>query len=245
VIEIEYHDRTALVRLNHGKVNALDLELLRAISGTFQDLEADAVVLTGTGRAFSAGVDLKRIADGGTAYVAEFLPALSEALLAVFGHPKPVVAAVNGHAIAGGCVLAAACDVRLMSTGTIGLTELRVGLPFPVAALEIVTNAIGPAAHALALTGQPVDVDTALSIGLVHEQVPAESLVEAALRQAAALGALKSEVYAFTKQQLNRSARERINAWAPTNDAEVLRLWSSSEAQADIAAYLASVAKRA
>ncbi|MGI8723130.1 MAG: enoyl-CoA hydratase-related protein, partial [Geodermatophilaceae bacterium] len=60
-----------------------------------------------------------------------------------FTHPRPVVAAVNGHAIAGGCVLAAAADVRLMSDGSIGLTELNVGVAFPTAALEIARHAAG------------------------------------------------------------------------------------------------------
>ena len=74
---------------------------------------------------FSAGVDLRALADGGAEYAGRFVAALSEAFLAVFDHPAPVVAAINGHAIAGGCVLAMCADVRLMSGGTIGLTELR------------------------------------------------------------------------------------------------------------------------
>jgi enoyl-CoA hydratase len=245
VIDIEYRDRVALVTLNHGKVNALDLELLRAVSDTFRAglSEAGAVVLTGAGRAFSAGVDLRRIVDGGAAYTREFLPALVDAFLAVFDCPKPVVAAINGHAIAGGCVFAAACDLRLMSGGTIGLTELRVGVPFPVSALEIVGNATG-AAQVMALTGRTVDVDHALSIGLVHERVEPDRLLDEAVAQAGSLAAITPEVYAFTKRQLHKTARDRIDARAPIEDADVLRRWSSAEAHAEIGAYLASLAKR-
>jgi enoyl-CoA hydratase/carnithine racemase len=113
VIEVDVVDGVGVVRLVHGKVNALDLELCRAIEQAMRDLDdvdgvVRAVVVTGTGRVFSAGVDLKRVVDGGAAYVAEFLPALSGAFRSVFDLGKPVVAAVNGHAIAGGCVLAAA-----------------------------------------------------------------------------------------------------------------------------------------
>ncbi len=136
MIEVEEHGTVHLVRLRHGKVNAMDLELLRAVRDTFAELAgAGAVVLTGDGRAFSAGVDLRRLLHEGAGYTAEFLPALSAAVRAVFEHPRPVVAAVNGHAIAGGCVLVAACDRRLMSAGTIGVSELAVGVPFPTAAL--------------------------------------------------------------------------------------------------------------
>jgi enoyl-CoA hydratase len=72
--------------------------------------------------------------------VHEFLPALSAAFMAIFDHPGPVLAAINGHAIAGGCVIAAACDVRLMSAGKIGLAELSVGVPFPPSAMEILRH---------------------------------------------------------------------------------------------------------
>ena len=97
--------------LTHGKANALDIEFCEAIAAHFAELrerDAKAVVLTGQGRMFSAGVDLIRLSDGGADYVRHFLPALHRLYDAVFFHPKPVVAAVNGHAIAGGCVLAAA-----------------------------------------------------------------------------------------------------------------------------------------
>ena len=86
-----------------------------------------------------------------------FVTALSEAFLAVFDHPAPVVAAINGHAIAGGCVFAMCADVRLMSAGTIGLTELAVGVPFPVAALEICRFAMGPSVTRAALQANTID----------------------------------------------------------------------------------------
>jgi enoyl-CoA hydratase/carnithine racemase len=244
MIDVEYHDRIAVVSLRHGKVNALDLELLQAISGTFRGLDADAVVLTGVGRAFSAGIDLKKILECGAKYTQAFLPVLSETLLTVFDHPRPVVAAINGHAFAEGCVLAAACDIRLMSAGTIGLPELRVGVPFPVAALEIIVSAIGPAAHTLALTGLVVDVDTAISVGLAHQKTNPESLIKEAIGYAADLAAINSEVYAFTKQQLHRPVRKRIEVRSPIDDAEILRRWSQMGADGQIATYLASLANR-
>src|SRR4051794_9644048 len=82
---------------------------------------ARPIVLAGAGRGFSAGVDLRRIVDEGESYTRRFPDALSAAFLAVFDHRAPVVAAVNGAAIAGGCVIAAACDRRLISHGPIGL----------------------------------------------------------------------------------------------------------------------------
>src|ERR1700733_13132918 len=129
MLETEDRSGVTVLRLKRGQVNALDTELLRAITAAMQDLDPTAaVVITGHGSAFSAGVDLKRIVDGGQANGTEFLPALTQTFLAVFDHQGPVVAAVNGHAIAGGCVLAAACDVRLMSGCRIGVAALSGGV---------------------------------------------------------------------------------------------------------------------
>jgi len=158
MIEYADHDGIAVLTLDHGPVNALDLELLTAIPGALAAVaDARAVVLTGSGPSFSAGVDLKRIVEGGPRYVERFLPALSAALLAVFDHAKPVVAAVNGHALAGGCVLAAACEMRLMSGGTIGLAELAAGVPFPTVPLEVMRHAVGPGAGGDGARPRPAD----------------------------------------------------------------------------------------
>src|SRR6185295_7370649 len=105
---------------------------------------AKAVVITGQGKIFSAGVDLKRLSEGGAPYIRKFLPALHKLYDAVFFHPKPVIAAVNGHAIAGGAVLVACADRRVMARegGRIGVTELQVGVPFPALAFEVVKFAV-------------------------------------------------------------------------------------------------------
>ena len=136
MIAVEDHGDIAVVTLAHGKANTLDIEFCEAIAARFDDLRtapAKAVVLTGQGRMFSAGVDLLRLSEGGAAYVRRFLPALHRLYSAVFFFPKPVVAAVNGHAIAGGCVLECCADRRIAARdgGRIGVTELLVGVPFP------------------------------------------------------------------------------------------------------------------
>ena len=135
------------MRLAHGKVSAIDLELLECVVDRLDQIEessARAIVLAGTGSSFSAGVDLFRVLDGGPDYLNRFLPALSRALVRLFTFPRPVVAAINGHAIAGGCILASACDYRLMALGKgkIGVPELVVGVPFPMIALEILRDLV-------------------------------------------------------------------------------------------------------
>jgi enoyl-CoA hydratase len=236
VINVETVDGVSLVRFDHPPVNAIDLDLLDDVVVTMRGIDGP-LVITGAGRCFSAGVDLRAIIDGGADYTDRFMTALSAAFLAVFDHPAPVVAAVNGHAIAGGCVFAMAADVRLMADGTIGLTELAVGAMFPTSALEICRQAMGPSVTQAVLGAGTVDVSTAAALGWVDEVVtPAELLVRA-IALARELSAFAPAAYAITKEQLHRPARIAIDAGREAD--EIVRAsWMSEETHARIAAYL-------
>jgi enoyl-CoA hydratase len=244
VIAVDHHDGVAVVRLEHGKVNVLDLDLLRALSTTLAGLhEADAIVLTGAGRAFSAGVDLKRLLDGGPDEMEEFLNALDEGLLALFDYPRPAVAAVNGHAIAGGCILVQACDYRIMSGGTIGVAELKVGVPFPTAPFEILRNAVGQRTAALVLTGRTVGPEEALALGLVDETEAPEHLLDRALDRARMLARIPASTFAHTREQLRGEARRRIEEGRDA-DRATRALWNSDEIRDAVRGYLAELAAR-
>jgi enoyl-CoA hydratase len=254
VIERSDDGEVAILRLAHGPVGAMDLELCEEIIERFGALAADparAVVLTGSGRAFCAGVDLHRYLDGGPEYVQRFLPALSRAFLAAFELSKPMVAAVNGHAIAGGCVLAATADVTLMAAGTgtgaprIGIPETRVGVPFPRAALEIVRYAVGdvPARRLVlsALTYVPPD---AQAVGLVDDVVAPEDLLARAVQTARALATeIPPDTFAATKAQLRRESLERVARYADEDDTAAL-LWTRRCTDGWTSRYLTSVTGR-
>ncbi len=234
--EAQVTDGVTVVRFDHPPVNAFDLDLLEVIIASMRNVEGP-VVLTGAGRCFSAGVDLRAIVDGGAEYAERFVIALSEAFLAVFDHPAPVIAAVNGHAIAGGCVFAMCADVRLMSAGTIGLTELAVGVPFPVAALEICRFAMGTSVVGAALQAKTIDADTALARGWVDAVVSGEELIPQAIATARELGQYTPAVYAATKRQLHQPVRAAIDAGEQV-DAKVRASWITEEARGRIAAFL-------
>lgn len=244
-IEREAHgDVVVVLRMAHGPVNALDLELLNDLIDKIKELSdaAPPIVLTGAGRAFSAGVDLKRITSEPVEYVAEFLTALSAAFHAVFDYPGPAVAAINGHAIAGGFVLAAACDYRVAADGgaRIGLSELRVGVPFPTAAIEIVRHAVGTAAATrYALGAELVGVREAP--GFVDEVVGAEVLEHTAAMRARERAERGAEAYLLAKRQLQRPVWDNIERHAATEDALVTQLWSRSDSLARIQKFMESI----
>lgn len=244
MIEVTDHNGVAILSLSHGPVNALDLEILTELPNVLaQVADARAVVLTGAGRCFSAGVDLKRIIDGGAGYAQEFIPALSTAALAWFTHPKPTVAAVNGHALAGGCVLAAAADVTLMSGGTIGLSELAAGVPFPTVPLEIMRHA-SAAVSSLVLTAKTISPADAVAIGLVDRAVIPEDLMTVALDQAEKLATVPAEVYALSKKQLQQPAVQRIESLRALDDPAVIEIWSAESTRDFLVEFMASLGRK-
>jgi enoyl-CoA hydratase len=235
-------DGIVVLRLTHGKVNALDIDLLEAIIVAFGELaDAPAVVLTGEGSSFSAGVDLRRILNNDAADTEYFLDALSRALLTVFTHPRPVVAAVNGHAIAGGCVLAAAADVRLMSGGSMGLTEVKVGVAFPTAALEIVRHAAGRQAQALILSGRLIEPAEAVGAGLVDRIADPGDLLDAGLAEARNLARIPAATYEITKRQLHAPAMAAIAREYEIYDGRVARTWTSERGRSAMSAFLTNL----
>lgn len=243
MLNIEEHGDVTVLRLEHGRVNAMDAELLDALTAAVTSTDR-ALLIMGTGTAFSAGVDLRQILDGGPTYTADFLTALSRMFRAVFDHPRPTVAAVNGHAIAGGCVLALACDLRLMSGGRIGLAELAVGVPFPVAALEIVRHALGPRAGRVLLGADALGAEQALALGLVDELTQPGDLLPRGLGLVTELAARSPEAYRSAKERLHRPAVEAIEATSADEHAAVLAGWISADTRGRIEAALERLATR-
>jgi enoyl-CoA hydratase len=222
----------ATVELARGKVNALDVELLDEMRTTLERLERDvevrAVVLTGAGRAFSAGVDLRRVVEADRGYVERLVTGLRETFEAIFRFPKPTVAAVNGAAVAGGCILACACDRRLMADGArIGASELLVGVAFPVAALEIVRHACGSRTEDIVYSGRLLDAQEALTIGMVHEVCPGPGVLERAVAVATELADRAPVAFALAKAQLRRPVLERMHRDAAIVDGDVTNEWAA------------------
>lgn len=250
MIDSKISDGIAVITMNHGKVNALDIELCDALAKCFVDLrsaDAKAVVLTGQGKTFSAGVNLVRLADGGEAYIREFLPALHRLFDAVFFHPKPVIAAVNGHAIAGGAVLACCADRRIMAleSGRIGVTEILVGVPFPALAFEIMRHATPPYFFTeTILSGATFPADQAAHRGWINHTVEPAQLMERSLAAAQELAALSPAAFAQTKMQIRQPVTERLAGSGEATDKAVTDIWAAPATLNYIRDYVARTLKK-
>lgn len=231
------------LKLSHGKVSAMDIELGEALIAEIKaaaDPSVRAVIVTGTGSSFSAGVDLYRLIDEGAAYARRFVPVLDEFLLATLTFPKPVVAAINGHAIAGGCILAAACDHRIMmeGTGRIGIPELAVGVPFPALPLQIMAARLGDSAlRDLVFTGRTVMIDEAKALGLIDEKCPAGVLLDRATEVAERLVSIPAGAFALTKEAFYAPILERTTQLASLNE-RVVDEWLQQHTYDTIRRYL-------
>jgi enoyl-CoA hydratase len=250
VIEIQERGEIAVLRMQHGKANAFDVEFCEALVNRLAELTQPsirALVITGQGQIFSAGVDLLRILEGDSEYLRSFLPALKKAFETLFCFAKPVVAAINGHAIAGGCVLACAADHRLMASqsGRIGIPELLVGVPFPTLALEIVRLAAAPTHfRAMVYRGATFSPEEAQEKGLVNATTEPERLLDEAIAAARALAAVPAEVFAITKRQICQPAMKRVREDATRFDDAIEELWAGPATLAAIRDYVAATFKK-
>jgi enoyl-CoA hydratase len=250
MIDVATEGGIAVVTMTHGKANALDLEFCEALVARFGELrtaDVKAIVLTAPGKIFSAGVDLKRLTGGGVDYVRAFLPSLHRLYDTVFFHPKPVVMAINGHAMAGGAVLAACGDRRIMArdSGRIGVTEMLVGVPFPALAFEVVRFAAPPRYLAeFTLTGATYPTGDALDKGWVDEVVAPEALMSRAMETARLYASLPPQAFAQTKSQIRQAVSERMALSGAATDAAVTAIWTKTETLDRVAAYVAKTLKK-
>ena len=227
-----------ILTLSQPPANAIDETLLAdleaALAAARTDAAVRAVVLTGEGAFFSGGFNFA--ASRRDAAAEQRLYALYRgAHLALLTLPKPTLAMVNGHAVAGGFVLALACDYRLGRDGDyrVGLNEVAVGAAFPTIAFEIVRLRLAHArASELILGAALYPASHATRLGLVDELFPTDVFEQTVLRRAARLAALPREAYAHAKAALVADAVARIGAETPEQAAEAIAVWSAPESRA-------------
>jgi enoyl-CoA hydratase len=210
------------------KANAQNEQFFASLHSAFDRLESEfaacAVVLTAEGPVFSAGIDFEAaftmLASDDLAALSVWIQQYQATNLRLWRYPRPTIAAINGHAIAGGVITALDCDFRISArTARFSLNEVPIGIAMPAIYIEILRHALGtPAASITTLFGRTYDADEAFRLGLVHQVTSAEDLLPAALEIARSVPPEAFDAYAFSKSVLQAPAEERIGSSAAQRD---------------------------
>jgi enoyl-CoA hydratase/carnithine racemase len=238
VREEERGDGVRWLVLDRPPANAIDESLLTGLAAALvrarEDDAVRAVVLTGAGRFFSGGFDLGAPPRDDAA-VASMNALYHDAHRALLALPKPTLARIAGHAIAGGLVLALACDYRLGCEGDwqVGTNEVAIGASFPKVAMEIVKLRLAHARAAELVLGAGIYPSSqAVRLGVVHEMLPATGFDGAIQHRAARLASFPREAYAHAKAALCAEALARIDAHTPEQALADAAIWTTAESRA-------------
>ncbi len=249
-MQLEQLEDIALIRIDTGKGNAINSAWLAKMNSLLDDLaqsKARAVVITGHGAFFSGGLDLPSLLPLDRPGMQAFIQSFNDTMLRLFEVRLPMIAAINGYAVAGGCVLALQADYRIMSDGPfkIGLNEVPLGLGLPALVVETLRCQV-PASSLLpiALDGRLLSPHEALELELVHEVSPAESLVDRAVAWARERGKLPQVAFQQVKQSLRKPAIDAVNAANARDAGRWTESWFSESGQQRIREAVEQLARK-
>lgn len=231
---LERQRDVSILTLARGKVNALDEAMVDRLREQVGSLEHDpktrAVVLAGQGSFFSFGFDVPALYGYSPGDFTRFLCKFTDLYGSLFVFPKPVVTAVNGHAVAGGCMLATTADYRIMATGKarISLNEITFGAALFAGSVEMLTRLVGERrAEIVALAGAMYSAEDAQAIGLIDEVVQPVAVVPRAIEIAAEMAGRDAVAYAAIKNLLRGPVAERIRLAEAGSIQRFVEIWYS------------------
>jgi len=233
-IKVSIKDRLAIITLNRGKSNALNREMIKELNDILTHIDEDdaigGVLITGRENFFSAGLDLIELYDYNEEEVLSFWKLFLTFTANLTAFKKPLVSAINGHSPAGGCVIALACDARVMAEGKfiIGLNEVPVGIIVPKSIFDLYAFWIGQAnASRSLLEGKLFSPEEALQVGLVDEVVKPESIVTAAERKVRKYMAFEANTWQQSKKNIRQELTKSLAADQSAALEVMLKQWWS------------------
>lgn len=231
----------ATVSLRRGKVNALNDRVVAELRSCFRDLSIDpavkTVILTGTGKFFSFGFDIPQFLSYSKEEFTRYLQSFTDLYTYLFLFPKPVVAALNGHTIAGGCMLATACDYRLMVTGKarISLNEVSFGSSVFAGSTAMLKACVGDRnAERVLLSGAMFSAEEALGLGLIHQTVQEDGLDEASREIARGFAKRDARAFQSIKLLLRKNIAVEMRRKEKDSITEFVEIWYSEATQSQV-----------
>jgi Delta3-Delta2-enoyl-CoA isomerase len=233
-VRVSVDQGIAEVTFQRGRVNALEERLVEELSACLRQLAEDpavrGTVLTGSGNFFSFGFDVPQFFDYPAEKFTRFLHQFTALYRELFSHPKPIVAAVNGHAVAGGCMLASACDARLMVSGKakIGLNEIGFGSSLFAGSVAMLTYWVGARrAQEMIYSGKLYSSDEAEAFGLVDRVTSEDALLEAARNAVQSLGMKEPAAFRSLKGLLHKPVMDQMIERESESIHEFVGIWYS------------------
>lgn len=239
MVSVEHQEGVAVLSLDQGVTNPLNLVFVKRITECFAEVEDDAavqaVVFTGSNdKFFSIGFDIPDLFMLPREDFAVFLRTFDRLSLRVFTFPKPVIAGLRGHAIAGGCILALMCDYRYMAEGRklMGLNEIKLGVPIPYTVDCVLRGLVGPRiARDMVDSGEFYESAHLAQIGLVDKVLPQGEVLPEALAKARELGAMPGKAFAAIKRARTEGVESEILARLAENQEAFIDCWFSEAAR--------------
>ena len=233
-IKVAKDSGIATVTLSRGKVNAINEAVVDELGAVFNGLAADAdtkaVILTGNGKFFSFGFDIPELLNHSRNDFARFLKKFCAMYTQIFLFPRPVIGAINGHATAGGCILALACDCRMMVAGKarIALNELNIGVSIFAGCVGMLKSAVGERnAERVLLTGAMYTAEEGQRIGLGDSVASEETLMAEAEKTAEGFSQKNPDAFKTLKNLLRRPAAERFIGGEDDSIRDFIEIWYS------------------
>ncbi len=239
-----------IARLGREHGNAINERLVEDLTRVCAEAAADdrvrGMMLAAAGKLFCPGLDLQELIELDRGDLERFVRKFAQCIAELYALAKPVLAAIHGHAVAGGCVITLTADWRVLARGAlVGLNEVRVGVPLPFGVSMIVRESV-PRLHLeqVALLGKNYTDDEALAAGLVHELGPAEGFEAHCLARLEEFASRDAKALGITKRYLRSSTVERIRKHDPSFVSEFLDSWFRPETQARIRGIVQDLKKR-
>jgi len=245
LVSIERHGEIVILRIDRPPANAIDVDLCGSMERQFQaamDGEPGALVLTGgSGPFFCGGLDLKVVPYYTTEQQRKMILAINRMVARLYACPVPLVAAINGHAIAGGFILALMADYRVGPTGPalFGLTEARAGIAFPAGTMIVLQAELAPhQVRQITLQARNFGPEEAVERGVLDELGSPESVLERALEVANDMGTMPANGYRRIKHQVRAATIAQLEQLEASGDDPLLAGWLSPESTTAAASVL-------
>lgn len=239
LIKVEHRNKVAVLKLNRGVTNALNLRLVNQLAEILREVRDNSdlhslVLGSSNDKFFSIGFDIPELFELSRKKFRVYYKAFNRVCMDLYTLPKPTIAALTGHAIAGGCILALCCDYRFIAEGRrlLGLNEVKLGVPVPYPGDCVLRHLVGTRnAREIMRCGEFYHPEESLQLGMVDQILSSEQVLPRSIEKAELLGALPQKAFAMIKRSRVEVVEAQVQRHLPKRERIFIDCWFSDEAR--------------